>query len=92
MNDFSLSFAAATPIPSPSHGEPAASSRDAFSSRDAPYSCIWNPCSQSCRGNLGREQYSRGEGKLEVVLMSSVGFLVPVGLLRKDTRIFLFFL
>lgn len=78
-----LSFAAETSVPSPSHGEPTASSRDAFSSWDAPHSCIWNPFSQPCRGDLGREQDSRGKGKLGVAFKCIAPVLV-YGELIKD--------
>ncbi len=66
-----LSFAAETSLPSSSHGEPAASSRDALSSWDAPRSCIWNSCTQPYRGDLGREQDARGKGKLDFMTLQS---------------------
>lgn len=76
-NAGSLSIAAETSVPSSSHGEPAASSRDAVSSWDAPRSCIWSPCTQPYWGDLGREQDARGKGKLEVICKLLYSSLFP---------------
>lgn len=59
-------FVAETTVSSPSHGEPATSTRDDFSSWYAPNSSFWNSFSQPSRGDLGREQNIRRKGKQEV--------------------------
>lgn len=82
-----FSFAAETPVSSPSHGEPATPSRDVVSSRDAPCPCIWKPCTKPCGGDLGREQDSRRKGKLGLTYKQITGHAGKVGRINNLTRL-----